>query len=480
MTVESENKNIYDLIIIGAGPGGYAAALRAAQLGLRVAVVEKDLHPGGVCLNVGCIPSKALLDASEAYVKAKDGLDRFGIKTGSMELDWEALQSYRAKVVEENVRGIEFLFQKSGINQIRGTGFLEGKNRVGVHTHGGTTRILSSPRIVLATGSVPVELPGFPFDEKRIVSSTGLLSLKKIPDRLVIIGGGVIGLELGSVYSRLGSDVTVLEARDRILGEMDGMISRELLRILKKQGLRIETGVKVTGALPGEEAIDLSLIGSDGKEITRQADVVCVAVGRRPLSEIEGLEKTKVRKDEKGFLAVDESLETDEPGIFALGDLTAGKLLAHRAREEGVFLAERFAGQKPSLHPEWIPSVIYTWPEAAGVGKTEEKLKREKVPYRIGSFPVRALGRARASGDLEGQIKVLCEKDTDEILGIHMVAPRAADLIAEAVVALAFRAGAEDLGRIVHAHPTYSEALQEAGLSASGIGALHLPGETKH
>lgn len=465
----------YDLIVIGSGPGGYAAAIRASQLGMKAAIIEKDERPGGTCLNVGCIPSKALLDASETYHQAKNKMNDAGILFEKLSFDWERIQKNKDRVVDENVKGVEYLLEKHKIQFVRGKGYLAGAGVAGYIDSEGNHNTLQCRNIILATGSVPRSLPGIPFDKERnILSSTEILSLPEVPEKLVVIGGGVIGVELGSVYQRMGCHVILLEATEHILPGMDEQISRELERSLKKNGMEIRTSVKVKGVEENEQGGIAVLTDGGGEEaVSWKADVCLMAVGRAPNSEGLDPENMGLERDEHGFVQTNDSLQTNLQNVYAIGDLIRGPLLAHRAREDGVFVAERIAGQKPLLNRNHIPAVVYTWPEAAGTGKTEQELKKEGRAYSKGVFAYRALGRARASGDTEGFIKILTEKDTDEVLGIHIFGARAADMIGEAVLALEYRASAEDIARICHAHPTFSEGIQEAALEASGIGAIH-------
>lgn len=463
----------YDLIVIGSGPGGYGAAIRAGQLGLKTALIEKDPVPGGTCLNVGCIPSKALLDSSGLFYEATHKFQAAGIQVSDPSFDWEKIQKNKDRVVTTNVKGVAYLLKKNKVDWIQGTGSLASGPSVEVVLADGSKQTLETKQVLLATGSYPTPFPGTPFDTKNhILSSTEMLSLSSVPEKLVVIGGGVIGLELGSVYSRLGSEVTVIEGAPRILPAMDEQVSVEMTKILKKQGIKIFPGSKVTAIDSSSDGVSVQYeTGSESVNVA--ANECLVAIGRKPMS--EGLDpgKTGLQLDEKGFVQVDSEFRTSILGVYAIGDLIGGMMLAHKAKDEGVYVAERIAGQKPPRPSHLIPGVIYTHPEAAGVGETEEQLKSRNVGYRSGVFPYMALGRARASGDTDGFIKILSDETTDEILGVHILGERAADMIAEAVVAMEYKASAEDIARICHAHPTFSEGIQEAALEASGIGALH-------
>lgn len=463
----------YDITIIGGGPGGYVAAIRCAQLGMKVALIEKYSTLGGTCLNVGCIPSKALLDSSEHYYKATKEFAEHGINIGKMDIDFGQMIKRKAEVVSQTCAGIDFLMKKNKIDVINGLGSFVDKNTIKVVKDDKTEVILSTDKTIIATGSKPTKLPFLPIDKERIITSTEALKLKEIPKHLIIIGGGIIGVELGSVYGRLGSKVTVVEYLDRIVPSLDSEVGKEMARLLKKQGFSILTSHKVTGATVKGKDVTVTA-EADGKPVEIKGDYCLVAVGRSPYTEGLGLEKAGVELDERKRVKTDDHCQTNVPGIYAIGDVVKGAMLAHKAEEEGVYVAEIIAGQKPHINYNLIPGVAYTWPEAAGVGKTEDELKAEGAAYKVGKFPFKASGRARASMDTDGFIKVLADSKTDEILGVQMIGPRIADLIIEAVVAMEYRASAEDISRMSHPHPTYSEAFKEACLDATGKRALHI------
>jgi dihydrolipoyl dehydrogenase len=459
----------FDLIIIGAGPGGYVCALRAAQLGMKVACVEKRDTLGGTCLNIGCIPSKALLQSSENYVAATHDFAAHGVEIGAVTLDLGRMMARKDEVVSANVKGVEFLFRKNKVTWLKGAARVVAPDRVEVD---GTA--YEAKHIVIATGSESVALPGLDIDEQRIVTSTGALDLPSVPKRLAVIGGGYIGLELGSVWRRLGADVTVIEFMERIVPAMDAEIAKAFERILTRQGLKFRLKTKVTGARVTNEGVVLTVEpdrGGPSEEIT--ADVVLVAVGRRPNTDGLGLDEVGVALDERGRVRTDAHWATNVPGIYAIGDVIAGPMLAHKAEEEGVALAERLAGQAGHVNYGVIPGIVYTWPEVAAVGQTEEELKTAGVAYRVGKFPFTANGRARAMGDTDGFVKILADAATDRILGAHIIGPDAGTLIAELATAMEFGAAAEDVARICHAHPTLSEAVKEAALAVEGR-ALHM------
>ena len=458
----------FDVIIIGSGPGGYVCALRAAQLGLRVACVEKRATLGGTCLNIGCIPSKALLQSSEDFEAASHKFQDHGIIVGDVKLDLARMMARKGEVVTANVRGVEFLFRKNKVTWLKGSGRIAAPGRVSVEGTDYETR-----SIVIATGSESVPLPGIDTDETTVVTSTGGLELTQVPERLVVIGGGYIGLELGSVWLRLGSKVTVIEYLDRLVPGMDGEIAKTFERVLGKQGMTFKLGTKVTGARRGNDGVTLTLEpakGGDTQEIT--ADVVLLAIGRRAYTADLGLDEAGVAIDERGRVIVDR-FATNVPGIYAIGDVIAGPMLAHKAEEEGIALAEILAGQAGHVNYDVIPGVVYTWPEVASIGQTEEALKEAGVAYRAGKFPFTANGRARAMGDTDGFVKILADATTDRILGAHIIGPDAGTLIAELATAMEFGASAEDVARISHAHPTLSEAVKEAALAVDGR-ALHI------
>jgi dihydrolipoamide dehydrogenase len=454
--------NEHDLIVIGAGPGGYVAALRAAQLGMNVACVEKEQRLGGTCLRIGCIPSKALLESSEKFAEAKEALAGHGVVTGDVSLDLEAMLRRKDAVVDKLTSGIAGLFKKNGVTWYRGDARLTGPGEV--HVQGEEPADLSAPQVIIATGSVPAKLPGVEEDGDRIAGSERALSYPEVPGRLIVIGAGYIGLELGSVWRRLGSEVTVLEYLDRILPGMDAEIAAEAHKLFKKQGLSFELGAKVTGArLEGDECV----VEVEGKEPYR-ADRVLLAVGRKPYAAGLGLEELGVETDERGRIKVDDAFQTNVPGVFAIGDVIRGPMLAHKAEEEGVACVERMGRGYGHVNYEAIPAVCYTEPEIASVGQTEEDLNNLDIPYVKGAFPFMANGRARALGRTEGRVKVLAHADSDRILGAHIIGPRAGDLIAEAATAIEFGASSEDLARTCHAHPTLAECLKEAALGALG------------
>lgn len=454
----------YDVVVIGAGPGGYVCAIRAAQLGMRVACVEKRGALGGTCLNVGCIPSKALLHASERFEQAGHHLVDLGVKVGPVTLDLKAMMKHKDSVVGANVKGIEYLFKKHKIDWLKGEGTVTAPGKVKVGSEDVTAK-----HIVIATGSDVVSLPGITIDEKRIVSSTGALDLAEVPQKLVVIGGGVIGLELGAVWRRLGSEVTVIEYLDRILPGMDGELSHEMKKILTKQGVQFRLETKVTNAKVTAKGVDLTLEAAKGGNAeTMSADIVLVAVGRKPYVTGLGLDKIGVVLDERGRIKTDHKFQTSVPGLYAIGDVIAGPMLAHKAEDEGVILAEMLAGQSGHIDYNLIPGVVYTWPEVAAVGKTEEQLKSEGVAYKVGKFPFMANGRARAMNATDGFVKVLADTVTDRVLGVHIIGPEAGTLIGEATLAMEFGASSEDIARTCHAHPTLEEALKEAALAVDG------------
>lgn len=455
----------YDLIVIGGGPGGYIAAIRAAQLGMKTACVESRDRLGGTCLNVGCIPSKALLESSELFHQAHAGLEEHGVKTGKVSLDLDAMLARKDKVVGELTKGVEFLFKKNKVTWLKGHGRLQGGGKIEVAGADGS-QVVTGKNIILATGSSVTPLPGVEIDEKRIVSSTGALSLPKVPGHLVVIGGGYIGLEMGTVWRRLGAQVTVVEFLDRILPGMDGEISKQMQRILRKQGLEFRLGTKVTGAKAKKTGVTLTVEPAKGGEAEQiEADYVLVAIGRKPHTEGLGLEAAGVELDERGRIRTDSHYATSVPGIFAIGDVIVGPMLAHKAEDEGVVCAEMIAGQKPHINYDAIPGVVYTWPEAATVGRTEEQLKEAGIDYRAGKFPFTANARAKAVGETDGFVKILADARTDAVLGCHIIGPDAGTLIAEVALAIEFGASAEDIARTCHAHPTLNEAVKEAALA---------------
>ena len=462
----------FDVTIIGSGPGGYVGAIRCAQLGLKTALIEKYDTLGGTCLNVGCIPSKALLDSSEHFHNAQKNFEEHGISLDNLKVDVNKMIERKNKVVDTTTKGIDFLMDKNKITVFHGLGTLKDKTHISIATAEGDVEI-ESKNIIIATGSKPANLPFIELDKERVITSTEALNLKEVPKHMIVIGGGVIGLELGSVYKRLGAEVTVVEYMDKIVPGMDGAVSKELLKVMKKQKMKFSLSSKVTKVERKGDEVEVTFENKKGELETITGDYCLVAIGRKPYTEGLGLENAGVELDERGRIIVDDHLKTNVDNIYAIGDVIRGAMLAHKAEEEGILVAEQLVGQKPHIDYNLIPGVVYTWPEAAGVGKTEEQLKEEGVEYKSGQFSVRALGRARASGDIDGMVKVLTDAKTDEVLGVHMVSARAADMIAEAVTAMEFRASAEDIARISHAHPTYMEAVKEAALDATGKRALH-------
>jgi dihydrolipoamide dehydrogenase len=467
--------NKYDVTIIGSGPGGYVAAIRCAQLGLKTALIERYPNLGGTCLNVGCIPSKALLDSSEHFHNATHTFKEHGIDLKSEpKVNLGQMIKRKQDVVDQTVGGINFLMKKNKIDVYHGHGSFENKNTINITKDDGSAQSIATDKTIIATGSKPASLPFISIDKKRIITSTEALKMTEVPKHLIIIGGGVIGLELGSVYGRLGAKVSVVEFMDSIIPTMDRTMGKELQKSLKKINFEFYLSHKVKEVTTKGKTVTVKADDPKGGELVLEGDYVLVAVGRKAYTENLGLDKVGITVDDRGRVAVDDHLQTSVPGIYAIGDVVKGAMLAHKAEEEGVFVAETIAGQKPHINYNLIPGVVYTWPEVAAVGQTEEQLKAAGVAYKVGSFPFKASGRARASMDLDGLIKVLAHQETDEILGVHMIGPRAADLIAEAVVAMEFRASAEDIGRISHAHPTFTESFKEAALDATGKRALHI------
>lgn len=466
----------YDVIVIGSGPGGYVAAIRCAQLGMKTAIIERYPTLGGTCLNVGCIPSKALLDSSEHYHNAVHNFKTHGVDLGSVSANIAQMMKRKSDVVTENNKGIEFLMKKNKIDVFNGHGSFVNKTTIKVAGNDGKETTLNTNKVIIATGSKPIVPAAFNYDKKRVITSTEALKLDEIPKSMVVIGGGVIGLELGSVYARLGTEVHVVEYMDRIIATMDGDCSRELTKSLKNLGMQFHLRHAVTEVKASAKKVKVTAQSRDdeSKKMTWDVDYCLVAIGRRPYTDNLGLENAGITLDEKGRIPVNNHLETAASGIYAIGDVVQGAMLAHKAEEEGVFVAETIAGQHPHINYHLIPGVVYTWPEVAAVGYTEEQLKEMGTPYKVGKFPFRALGRARASMDLDGMVKVLAHKESDEILGVHMVGARVADLIAEAVALMEFRASAEDVTRMSHAHPTYAEAFKEAALAATGNRPIHL------
>ncbi len=466
----------YDVTVIGSGPGGYVAAIRCAQLGMKVAIIERYPVLGGTCLNVGCIPSKALLDSSEHYHTAKEKFKTHGIDITGLKVNMGQMMHRKTEVIQDNNKGVEFLMKKNKIDVLLGHGSFVNKNRIKITDSDGTEQEIDTRHTIIATGSKPITPSAFNYDKKRIITSTEALKLEAVPKTMLVIGGGVIGMELSSVYARLGTEVIVVEYLDRIIAGMDSDCSRELTKSMKGLGVQFFTRHAVTEVTSTDKKVKVVAKSRDdeSKTMTWEVDYCLLALGRRPYTDKLGLENAGLVTDEKGRIPVNAHLETAAPSIYAIGDVIQGAMLAHKAEEEGVFVAETIAGQHPHIDYNLIPGVVYTWPEVAAVGKTEEQLKEAGIPYKAGKFPFKALGRARASMDTDGMVKVLAHKETDEILGVHMVGARTADMIAEAVTLMEFRASAEDAARMSHAHPTYTEAMKEAALAATGNRALHV------
>ena len=465
--------NQYQVIVIGSGPGGYVAAIRCAQLGMKTAIIEKYSTLGGTCLNVGCIPSKAMLDSSEHFYNAAHHFAQHGIEISSPKPNLGQMIKRKSEVVKSNVDGIAYLMKKNKIEVHQGIGSFVDKNSVKVTVADGSEKVLTSDNVIIATGSKPTPLPFAPFDKKRIISSTEALTMKEIPKHLIVVGGGVIGMELGSVYARLGSKVSVVEFLDSIIPTMDSTMGKELQKSLKKIGMDFYLGHKVTSVQNSGKEVSLKAEDKSGKPLELTGDYCLVSIGRRPYTEGLGLDKIGI-ETVKGQIPVDDHLRTNADNVYAIGDVVRGAMLAHKAEEEGVMVAEQLAGQKPHINYNLIPGVVYTWPEVSSVGKTEEQLKAAGIAFKSGSFPYKALGRARASMDLDGLVKVLADQQTDEILGVHIIGARAADMIAAGVVAMEYRASAEDISRMSHAHPTYMEAFKEACLAATANRPLHM------
>jgi dihydrolipoamide dehydrogenase len=464
----------YDVTVIGSGPGGYVAAIRCAQLGMKVAIVERYPVLGGTCTNVGCIPSKALLDSSEHFYNAGHTFNAHGIELSNLEANPGQMIERKNEVVKLNTQGLKFLMTKNKIDVYEGHASFITATKINVQKNEKEREEIETAKTIIATGSKPASLPGIITDKKRIITSTEILNLKEVPEHLVIIGGGVIGLELGSVYARLGAKVSVIEFLDSIVANMDRSLGKELQKLLTKLGFTFYLGHKVNAVSAKGNKVTVSANGKDGNKIDLEGDYCLVSVGRKPFTENLALEKVGINPDEKGRIPVNENLETSVKNIYAIGDVIKGAMLAHKAEEEGIFVAETIAEQKPHINYLLIPGVVYTWPEVAAVGYTEEELKSSGRKYKTGTFPFRASGRARASMDTDGFVKVLADSATDEILGVHIIGPRAADVIAEAVVAMEYRASAEDIARMSHAHPTYTEAFKEACLMATGNRAIHI------
>ena len=464
----------FDVAIIGSGPGGYVAAIRCAQLGFKTAIIEKYSVLGGTCLNVGCIPSKALLSSSHHYHDAVAHFEEHGIEVGKVKLNLEKMIGRKQAVVDQTTGGIKFLMDKNKITVFEGIGSFEDATHVKVTKNDGSTETIEAKYSIIATGSKPSNLPFITLDKERVITSTEALKLKEVPKHLVIIGGGVIGIELGQVYLRLGAQVSVVEFMDRIIPGMDASLSKELTKVLKKQGMKFYTSHKVKSVNKKGKTVTVEAETPKGEILSLEGDYCLVSVGRRPYTDGLNADKAGVKVTDRGQIEVNDHLQTSTSNIYAIGDVVRGAMLAHKAEEEGVMVAEILAGQKPHIDYNLIPGVVYTWPEVAAVGKTEEQLKEEGVAFKSGSFPFKALGRARAGGDTDGFVKILADAKTDEVLGVHMIGPRCADLIAEAVTAMEFRASAEDISRMSHAHPTFAEAVKEAALVATDNRALHV------
>ncbi|MEL6675358.1 MAG: dihydrolipoyl dehydrogenase [Bacteroidota bacterium] len=465
----------YDVTVIGSGPGGYVAAIRASQLGMKTAIIERYPTLGGTCLNVGCIPSKALLDSTEHFFQANHQFAAHGIKVGKVELDMPQMIQRKREVVDQTTAGVAFLMKKNKIDVFEGHGSFVDKNTILVTKGDGSTEEVKTDKVVIATGSKPSTLPGIEIDKKKIISSTEALELTELPKTMVVIGGGVIGVEMASVFARLGTEVTILEYAPRLIAGMDAGLGKELAKAMKRElKVQIMLSTKVTGAKVSRGKVTVTAENNKGVAADYKADICLMAVGRRPYTDKLGLENIGIELD-RGRIPVNDHLETSVPGIYAIGDVVRGAMLAHKASEEGVFVAEKMAGQHPHINYRAIPGVVYTWPEVAGVGYTEEELKADGVPYKMGSFPFKASGRARASMDNTfGFVKVLSHKETDELLGMHIMGPRAADMIMEGVMGLEYRASAEDIAIFSHPHPTFSESVKEAAMGATGDRIIHL------
>ena len=464
----------FDVVIIGSGPGGYVSAIRCAQLGFNTAIIEKYSTLGGTCLNVGCIPSKALLASSHHYAEMQHFAEHGIEVTGEVKVNLEKMIARKQAVVDQTSGGVKFLMDKNKIKVFEGMGSFVDATHVAVTKVDGTSETIEGKNIIIATGSKPSSLPFIQLDKERIITSTEALKLKEVPKHLVIIGGGVIGIELGQVYLRLGAQVSVVEFMDRIIPGMDSSLSKELTKVLKKQGMKFYVSHKVQSAERKGDIVTVQAENTKGETITLEGDYALVSVGRRPYTASLNADKAGVQLTERGMVNVNDHLQTNIPNIYAIGDVVRGAMLAHKAEEEGAMVAEIIAGQKPHIDYNLIPGVVYTWPEVAAVGQTEEQLKAAGVDFKSGSFPFKALGRARAGGDLDGFVKILADANTDEVLGVHMIGARCADLIAEAVTAMEFRASAEDISRMSHAHPTFAEAIKEAALAATDNRALHV------
>jgi dihydrolipoamide dehydrogenase len=464
----------FDVVIIGSGPGGYVSAIRCAQLGFKTAIIEKYPTLGGTCLNVGCIPSKALLASSHHYEELQHFTDHGIEVSGKVKVNLTKMIERKQAVVDQTSGGVKFLMDKNKVTVLEGVGSFEDATHVKVTKADGSSEVVEAKNIIIATGSKPSSLPFIKLDKERVITSTEALKLPEVPKHLVIIGGGVIGIELGQVYLRLGAEVSVVEFMDRIIPGMDAALSKELTKVLKKQGMKFYTSHKVQSVDRKGKIVIVKAENAKGEIITLEGDYALVSVGRRPYTDGLNADKAGVKLTERGQIEVNDHLQTNVSNIYAIGDVVRGAMLAHKAEEEGVMVAEILAGQKPHIDYNLIPGVVYTWPEVAAVGKTEEQLKTDGVAYKAGSFPFKALGRARAGGDTDGFVKILADAKTDEVLGVHMIGARCADLIAEAVIAMEFRASAEDISRMSHAHPTFAEAIKEAALAATDNRALHV------
>ncbi|MBF7090847.1 dihydrolipoyl dehydrogenase [Flavobacterium sp. ALJ2] len=464
----------FDVVIIGSGPGGYVSAIRCAQLGFKTAIIEKYNSLGGTCLNVGCIPSKALLASSHHYAEIKHFADHGIEVSGDVKINLEKMIARKKAIVDQTAGGVNFLMDKNKITVFNGLGSFVDATHIAVAKEDGTSETIEAKYTIIATGSKPSSLPFIKIDKERIITSTEALALKEVPKHLVIIGGGVIGIELGQVYLRLGAQVSVVEFMDRIIPGMDSSLSKELTKVLKKQGMKFYVSHKVKSVERNGDAVVVQAENAKGETITLEGDYSLVSVGRRPYTDGLNADKAGVKISDRGQVEVNDHLQTNVPNIYAIGDVVRGAMLAHKAEEEGTMVAEILAGQKPHIDYNLIPGVVYTWPEVAAVGQTEEQVKASGTEYKVGSFPFKALGRARASGDLDGFVKIIADAKTDEVLGVHMIGARTADLIAEAVTAMEFKASAEDISRMSHAHPTFAEAIKEAALAATDNRALHI------
>jgi dihydrolipoamide dehydrogenase len=466
--------NSFDVVIIGSGPGGYVSAIRCAQLGFKTAIIEKYSVLGGTCLNVGCIPSKALLASSHHYADVAHFADHGIEVSGEVKVNLEKMIARKQGIVDQTSGGVKYLMDKNKITVLEGLGSFVDATHVAIAKADGTSETVEAKNIIIATGSKPSNLPFIKIDKERIITSTEALKLKEVPKHLIIIGGGVIGIELGQVYLRLGAQVSVVEYMDRIIPGMDSSLSKELTKVFKKQGMKFYVSHKVKSVEREGDVVTVQAENAKGETITLEGDYSLVSVGRRPYTDGLNADKAGVKLSDRGMVEVNEHLQTNVPNIYAIGDVVRGAMLAHKAEEEGAMVAEILAGQKPHINYNLIPGVVYTWPEVAAVGQTEEQLKASGVEFKSGSFPFKALGRSRASGDLDGFVKILADAKTDEVLGVHMIGARCADLIAEAVVAMEYKASAEDISRMSHAHPTFAEAIKEAALAATDNRALHV------